>query len=573
MEAGLHLRTDEAQPTERTKYAAWLAWNGGRSVLWQVVGIVLVWAFLVALHPHNNGLWYQGDSPRHAGNGIFWRDFLLHFPVNPVHFALAYFARYPVIAPTIYPPVFYLVEAVAFSLFGISPFVAKGAVLAFALLAALYMLFWLRDTVGPQLGWGGALLLLQPGIIIWSNAVMLNVPAMALGLAALYHGRRLLDAPRSSHLYLTAGFGVLAILTYVPTAIIVFVLLAWFAVERCGALFRQQRTWIVAGFAALVLAPWAVITIKWAPIQIGMVSGSDYRSVQSLIDPQRWLFYPEQLPAVVTYWVLALAGVGTIIGLASRRWRREVKLALVWILVVYTGFSYIAAREARYVLLLAPPLVLLSVIALVSGCALLSAAFGGNPPRAMLAAMAGLAVLIGMHLIAAPDVFVPAVRGMRRIVAFIDREAPNQRIFYAGRFDGVFSFLIRAGDHRMTQSVTLDSKLLYATAVVPGIKLVKMVSSPQDVIEAFRVRCGCRWLVVEGKSKLREPAPDRYLRQALRGPDFKLVRSFPFHGPDPGLTHIDVYRFLLPIKTPPQQELLFPILGSNKAYRVTPIGH
>ncbi len=557
-------------PTERPKYTSLPAWNGGRSLLWQVLGIVLVWAFLVLLHPHNDGLWYQGDSPRHAGNGIFWRDFLLHLPVNPFAYALAYYARYPIIAPTAYPPVFYLFESVAFSLFGVSSFVAKGLVLAFALLAALYMQLWLRHSVSPQVGWGGALLLLQPGVIVWSNAVMLNVPAMALGLAALYHGRRLLDRPRSPHLYLTAIFGVLAILTYLPTAIIVFVLLTWVLIERCSAVLRQPRTWVVAGLAALALAPWAVITLKWATAQVGMVSGSTLHAGMALADPQRWLYYIEALPELLTDWVLALAMVGAIAGLWSRRWRREVKLVLVWILVCYVWFSYIVAREPRYALLLVPPLVFLSVVALVAGFERLSAAFGGNPAWATLA---GLAVLIGAHLAAAPQVPVPSAHGMRKVVAFIEQKAPDQRIFYEGKFDGLFSFYIRAGDHKLTQSVTLGDKLLYAAAWYASPGMVKLVASPHDVVDTFRTRCGCRWLVVEGKWENHEPAPDRYLRQALRGPEFALVRSFPFHGPAPLPTHIDVYRFLPSIETPKQQKLRFPILGNNKAYRVTPIGH
>jgi hypothetical protein len=570
MELGECPVADEYRPIERTRGTAPLAWNGGRSLLGQVLGIVLVWAFLVILHAHNNGLWYQGDSPRHAGNGIFWRDFLLHFPVSPFSFALGYFARYPVISPTLYPPVFYLIEAVAFSVFGISPFIAKEVVLSFALLAALYMMLWLRYGVGPQTGWGGALLLLQPGVIVWSNAVMLNVPSMALGLAALYHGRRLLDMPRSPQLYLTAIFGVLAILTYVPTGMIVFVLLAWILVECRGAVFGQLRTWIVAGLAALALTPWAVITIKWAPDRIGMVSGSAYHTSLPFAEAQWWLSYLTSFPQLMTDWALALAAAGAILGLLSRRWRREVMLALIWIVVCYIGFSCIYVREPRYILLLVPPLILLSVVALTAGFERLSALFGKSPAWAMPAA---LSVLIGAHLLAAPQVHVPAVRGMRQVVAFIAREAPDQRVFYEGKYDGVFSFYLRAGDRKMRQSVTLGSKLLYATAVDPSLELIKMVTSPQDVVAAFRSRCGCRWLVVESPWENKEPAPDRYLRQALGGPEFKLVRSFPFHRPRPGPGYINVYRFLPPIKTPQQQKLRFPILGNDKVYRVAPIGH
>jgi hypothetical protein len=67
-----------------------LQWCGGQSLLWQVLGLLLVWIALVVLHWQNDGLWPQGDAARHAANGLFWRDFLAALPVPPVPFALSY---------------------------------------------------------------------------------------------------------------------------------------------------------------------------------------------------------------------------------------------------------------------------------------------------------------------------------------------------------------------------------------------------------------------------------------------------------------------------------------------------
>jgi hypothetical protein len=237
-------------------------------------------------------------------------------------------------------------------------------------------------------------------------------------------------------------------------------------------------------------------------------------------------------------------------------------------MVCYIAYSLIAARELRYVLLLGPPLVILSMIGLMFGLELLASTFGGNLSRVRLA---GLGVFIGLHLLAAPGVAVPAMRGMEDIVAFVEQVAPDQRVFYEGKFDGAFSFYIRAHDKKLTRSVTLDSKLLYATAMDPSIGVVEMVASPHDVVEAFRVRCGCRWLVVEGERSATEVPGVRYLREALTGSEFQLVRSFPFDAPQPAPVRVDVYRFMLPIEKPKQQQLQFPILGDETLYRVKPI--
>jgi len=107
----------------------------------QILLLLIAWLYICWLHWDNDGLWY-GDAPRHAANGLFWKDYLLSLSLNPRNYALSYHARYPVIAPTTYPPAFYLLEAVVFGVFGPSPYIAKGLVLGFALIAGLYTTAW-----------------------------------------------------------------------------------------------------------------------------------------------------------------------------------------------------------------------------------------------------------------------------------------------------------------------------------------------------------------------------------------------------------------------------------------------
>jgi hypothetical protein len=70
-----------------------LRWQEGGSALWQVLVVLLAVLYIGALHLGNDGLWPQGDAPRHAPNGIFWWDYLASFTANPVEFTLRYYAR------------------------------------------------------------------------------------------------------------------------------------------------------------------------------------------------------------------------------------------------------------------------------------------------------------------------------------------------------------------------------------------------------------------------------------------------------------------------------------------------
>lgn len=116
----------------------------GKALPWQGLGLLLVWGYVSVLHLSNDGRWPQGDAARHAANGVFYWDLVTSLPVNPLEFALRYYARYPVIQPAAYPPLFYLLEGAAFAVFGISPYVAKSLVLLFALVGGCYALAWLR---------------------------------------------------------------------------------------------------------------------------------------------------------------------------------------------------------------------------------------------------------------------------------------------------------------------------------------------------------------------------------------------------------------------------------------------
>ncbi|HEV2854308.1 MAG TPA: glycosyltransferase family 39 protein [Thermoanaerobaculia bacterium] len=529
---------------------------------WQVLILLLAWVYLSGLAWSNDGLWFQGDSPRHAANGLFWKDFLLSLPLSdPKGYALSYYARYPVINPVTYPPGFYLLEGALYGLVSPSPYVAKGLVLAFVLLGAFYTMAWLRRWVDPRAGWMAALLLLLPGVVKWSHAVMLNVPALALEVAALYHARRWIEAPEGSresrHLYAAAALCLSAILTYATAGVVVFVILAWVLASGRAKLLFQPRTLLVAAGCALLLLPWAALIPTWAPSHLGQAIP---RASGHIVRVSRWTFYLRELPALFGPLVLALGAVGLAAGLASRRWRREAVLLLLWISVCYTVYSLMVARSERYVLVLGPPLVILSTVAVLCLTARLGrAALPWGALAVLLAAQAGLAW----------RTLVPSLTGFRELVAFVEEVAPDESVFYDGYHDGVFSFYLQSRDPDYRRRVVLGSKVLYASSIFMDQKLEQFVSTPREAVEALRARSGCGWILVERGSYTRQVPAARRLREAVEGPEFQLVRSFPISGT--GIERVDVYRLLGAHATPETARLPFPILGQGVQYQVKPI--
>lgn len=541
-------------------------WDAGKAVTWQAVGLLLVWAYVSLLHAGNDGLWPHGDAARHAANGAFFWDFLTHLPVNPVQFALRYYVRYPVIHPTAYPPAFYLLEGVAFALFGVSPLVAKSLVLLFTLVGGIYTMAWLRRWVAQEAGWGGVLLLLLPGVIEWSHAIMLNIPAMTLSLAALYHTRRWLESPASRSLYLAFGFALLTPLTYVPAGLTLVVILAWILAERCWVIWRDRRVWLLTAAIAVGLGPWVLIGMRWAPMHTLMA----FPNLDVFRHPWThlyyWLYYAQRLPGLFRVELFGVIVLGIVMGVWDRPWRRELKWLLIWGAVCYFGLSCIWVRAPRYALLLAPPAVLLGVGGVFSCCRWLSARL--HRQTAWLFGAAIASVLL-WHLAIAHQVQVPVVKGFQETVAFLERQAPGGFIFYDGRHDGIFSFYVRAGDSHYKRGIVLGDKLLYTSAVLREWGLTERVTSAAEVLEALHQQCGCQWLVI---ARVNEPPPIaavRYLHEVLKGPEFQLVHSFPIV--DTAITHLDVYRFLPTVVEPAERVLPFLNLGPGTVLRAKPI--
>lgn len=182
----------------------------------------------------------------------------------------------------------------------------------------------------------------------------------------------------------------------------------------------------------------------------------------------------------------------------------------------------------------------------------------------------GLAVLLGVQAWLAAQVRVPSADGFAEVARFLEQVAPDEPVFYDGHYDGTFTFYVMAGDPGYRRRVVRGSKLLYASALVPGYRLSEYAATPEEVVAVLRTRGGCRWLAVEVGGAAEQLPPALRLREALRGPDFERVRSFPVF-PHRLVERVDVYRLRGPVERVDEVELPFPILGEGAAFRVRPI--
>ena len=528
-----------------------------RSRACQVAVVALAFLTIAALHRQNDGLWFQGDSPRHAMNGLFWWDLLTTLPRDPVEFAVRYYARYPAINPATYPPLFYFVEGLTFAAFGPSPQVAKFIVLLFGVMAGVYTMAWARRWIGPVAGWAGPFLAFMPGIVLWTNSVMLNIPAAALGVAVLYHFRRWSETARVTQLVLTLLFAAAVVLTYYQGGIVLCICAGWAALRWREFRLNRRALWIAAG-ALCAIAPVA-IAIALAPVQ----TARHLPTLALLTRSSTWTFYWTTLPDVTGRPALVAGVAGLIAGSFTARWRTDAAYLAIWITALIVGLSLLPAKDPRYVLLSAPAFVLAAAI----GLAVAVPHLGARRPEWQAAALAaGLAA----GFWSAARVQVPQVSGFREIATYLQEQAPRDAVLYDGPYDGLFGFYVRASDPHFERRVALGSKLLYQDGPASTFTPVQKsnVASTQDVVNLLRTRSGCRWVAIE---VTRNPGSigRRLLREAVARPEFELIRSFPITGA--GERRVDLYRSVIAVDPVAAVDLGFPSFTNREFLHIVPI--
>ena len=567
----LHLQTrlgspsrhDVLPPATQSYDQGWLL----RQSTWQLVSLLVTWIYLWSLQLDNDGLWFRGDAPRHAMNGFFWIDYLRDFTLDAKAYAFSYYARFPAIDPASRPPLFYLLEGIAFALFGPSPYVAKALVLCFTLVATLYLWAWLRRWVSEEAAWAAGLFLLLPGIVQWSHAIMLNVPALAFSMAALYHTRCWLDAPKASlwDFWPVPILTLFAILTYYIAGIVVFAIAGSIMFHRgLGRPFGGRKI-LAIGLTTVGFLPFAWLIVGWAPIPLSWAVPKPVNMVKL----SNWAFYPHQVLDLCNLHLLVLAGIGAASALWNRRWRREVIGLMIWIFCLYIPLSLLEAKELRYALLLSAPLIGLGAVAVVQ----LSEWLVNRAPHLRLTGKKMTVVvflaLLMLQVYLAASYRVVSVSGYKEIATFLAQVAPDEPVFFDGFYDGIFTFYMRASDPGFRRRVVLGGKLLYTSAIFPGWQQQEFVNSPEEVIDVLRRRGGCRWVAVEMSTEAESFIPMQQLREAVKTPAFEFVRSFPITAR--GIERVDVYRFTLPVVPVDEVELPFAVLGPDVKYRVRPI--
>jgi hypothetical protein len=445
------------------------------------------------------------DEAFHACTGLYVASFLRDLPLrHPVAYTYLYYAHYPALQLVAYPPVFYVAEGLAFLMFGPTVLAARLTVLLFALFG-LY--FWFRLVAALQDEITAAvttvIVAFLPSVLLYEKAAMLEIPALALGLAASYYWVRYLfdGAPRL--LYLFAMFATLALLTKVQTAYLATWCLLTVIVLGEWRRVLNRRTVVALLLSAAPVLAYYLFSLRFAA---PLAAANVLKGGHAIAHP--FLFYFERLPAQLGWGLLALAGVGL---LTIRLWERprNAAIMLAWILACYVTETAIANKEARYIIYWIPPLVYL-------GVAPLAVLLRRPSVIARVPAAAVMMVLLIIHTAIGWSYERPYVYGyslMARRLA----SGPGGYVLSDTPLDANLIFFVRADDP--DRHFVINRKALYVENQVKEYGYLELAHSLDQV---QRIVTRFRYIVVDTRPRSTF-ASERLLREVLTEPEFRFV--------------------------------------------------
>lgn len=513
----------------------------GRAWTAIAVAACAVASLLLYLTAPRTGDFWWSESSRNALNGAFILDLVRAHPLtDPKGWAFAYYNQYPALTVFFYPPLFYLLLAVGYALFGVSHAVAQGLESAFVLMTALGGFALARKFMSAPAAIGAGLALIAaPQVALWGRAVMLDVPALAFVIWSLWATTSFADSRRPGFLYLAAALVLGAIYTKVNAAYILAVIGIVLLRAMGTGLFRNRHFWLAGILFAVGLIPVSVMEAYFGATNLTSIEGSGAAaSLYPPTSPASWLFYIKGLPEELGWIPALICAAALLAALMIPTWRRaalkEIWIPLLWLAAGYVVFGLISLKEPRHGIAFMFPL-------LMVGCWGIERLFGRFGPAA--------AMLFGAAMVAGTLLLFPAMRitGYREAADFVAAHAPaDGLVMFSGAHDGSFIFNLRAHEERRDLAVWRADKLLLDVAVMRQRGLSEIGLTTDQIRQRIQEE-GVSYIVTED-GFWDDLGVMRRFASVLGGPGFEVAARIPVGGDaDAGETGITIYRALGPV--------------------------
>jgi Dolichyl-phosphate-mannose-protein mannosyltransferase len=456
-------------------------------VLAGVLGLLLA-AHVVTYAPSEP--FYNNDESRHVMTGVFFRDLYRDLPLShPRDYALEYYCQYPALGIIVWPPFFYAVEGLFMLVLGPSFLTARLAVGVFAVVACIYLFFLVRRT-HPTFNAALATLLFgfAPLVFGFSRQVMLEVPTLACGLAALYHFLAYLDGGRRRDLALCALATALTALTRFDGVYLAPLFFLVLLMKRKLTVLGRAEAWVAILAAVLLVTPFYLLTLReYGASHLLAVREGTAPDSTGFLDPRNFPFYPGCVPGQVGWFTLIPALIGCVVSLSPARrggaWPYFALLA-----ATYLTFTPMAEVDPRHTIYWVPAWAFFAAAGITA-----SAAWLRLPGLRWLLAAATVA---GTAWLACSQP-APYVRGYAAAADFVvEHTTASPTCLFDSYLNGNFIYHVRLRDPARRLWVLRGDKVFYSVRSDPHAGLAEYAHTKEDVL-ALITKYDPEYLVVE----------------------------------------------------------------------------
>jgi hypothetical protein len=465
---------------------------------------------------------YITDESVQAVTGLYFADFLHDLPVtHPIEYTLRYEAQYPALGLLHWPPVFHFVEGVMFLLLGRTVVVARVAVLMFALFGSY---FWFKLVTHLQDSWTAAastiVLVSHRELLLYEKTVMLEIPALAICIAASFCWIQYLERGLRRHVWWFALLASAAILTKYQSAYLGVFCLLMVIVERKWRRVLNFNVVAAAGFSLLLIVPYGIVAYRlvghWLLYLATQAAGATYAALKLPPGPNPYAYYWMKLPGQLGWPLLGLS----VIGLLTCKWWAKKEGAvtmLMWIAACYLTMSLVSTKEPRYILYWLPPWVYFALGPLTAKLRDLRVGLLRTfSACALLLAYAGWAWTYQR----------PYVSGYEAAARYVIQRDGRGLVLFDGDLPGNFIFFMRSLDP--ARRFVIVKRL---SAVTEG---GTWVATTRAGLQKFIDEYGVKSVLISENFEMNFDEHAR-LRELLQTPDFRLVERFPVETNVPNL--------------------------------------
>jgi hypothetical protein len=313
--------------------------------------VLVLSAYVVFMLPIVTTTYLTADEGTHLLLSIFYKDLFTHLLhtkdfsfENAYNFGLNYLIHYPKIQIA-YPPLYHFTNAITFTLFGASEFVARVVTLIYAIVSFVLFYSLLKRIFNSRIAFFATLLFaFSPFSLFYASHALQDFTVWFFFLFSLYTFYLALEKNSTKYFALAGFLACLAALSKQMGGFVIFFLLVVGVIRKIG----WKKIMLMLFCFAILLIPYLFLQWKIGGFEINKLVAIGYAFEQgeptSILDPLFWLWY--LIEPTKTFYLLPLL----VASLFVYAWKKEEhwKTFLLFFAIFYVLLSIIPNKEPRF---------------------------------------------------------------------------------------------------------------------------------------------------------------------------------------------------------------------------------